>query len=83
MLSASPPTPVRIDPAAVYTVPALVLLLDMASVTITGAIRRGELPAVRRGRQTYISGRALLVWLTPEPTANAVTDDPAEGVVRS
>lgn len=66
MHSESPPTPVRVEPDGIYTVPTLVLLLDMAGVTLTRAIRRGELPAVRRGNRAYITGRALLAWLTPD-----------------
>jgi len=69
MLSDASPTPVRIDPDGIYTVPALVLLLDMPSATISRAIRRDELPAVRRGNRNYITGRALLAWLTPDATA--------------
>ena len=76
-MSAPPtPAPIRIDPAAVYTVPAVVLALDIPSATIRKAIRRGELTATRRGARRYISGRCLLDWLTP----HAVTK--AEGVPR-
>src|SRR5436305_1818098 len=51
------PAPIRIDPAAVYTVAAVVLALDVPSATIRRAIRCGELPAVRRGHRAYIAGR--------------------------
>jgi excisionase family DNA binding protein len=57
--------PIRIDPAAVYTVAAVVLTLDVPSATILAAIRAGHLPAVRRGRRHYIAGADLLRWLTP------------------
>lgn len=74
-MSAPPvPAPIRIDPAAVYTVAAIVLALDLPSATIHRAIRCGELPAVRRGSRTYIAGRDLLGWLTPP-----VSDLPATG----
>lgn len=68
-----PPAPICIDPAAVFTVAAVVLALDVPSATIRRAIRRGELPAVRRGSRTYIAGRDLLGWLTPpaSPTKEA------------
>lgn len=69
MTAPIPPAPVRIDPAAVYTIAAVVLELDIPSATIRGAIRRGTLPAVRRGNRTYISGRDLLTWLTPPASA--------------
>jgi hypothetical protein len=59
------PAPIRIDPAAVYTIPAIVLALDVASATIRLAIRRGEIPAVRRGGRAYMVGRDILAWLTP------------------
>lgn len=62
------PAPIRIDPTAVYTVAAIVLALDVPSASILRAIRRRELPAVRRGNRAYIAGRDLLNWLTlPAP----------------
>lgn len=57
--------PIRIDPAAIYTVAAIVLGLDIPSATIRHAIRRGDLAAVRRGHRDYIAGSELLAWLSP------------------
>lgn len=59
------PSPISIDPAAVYTVAAAVLALDLPSASILRAIKLGELPAVRRANRAYITGRDLLAWLTP------------------
>jgi hypothetical protein len=59
------PSPVRIDPDAVYTVGAIVLTLDIPSTTIDRARRTGELKYVRRGHRIYVLGRNLLAWLTP------------------
>lgn len=59
------PAPIHIDPAAIYTVAAVVLALDVPSETIRAAIRAGHLPAVRRGHRHYIAGADLLRWLTP------------------
>ncbi len=67
----APTAPIHIDPAAVYTVAAVVLTLDVPSSTVRAAIRRGDLPAVRRGNRTYIGGRDLLGWLTPTPRGTA------------
>ena len=67
-MSAPPiPAPIRIDRSAVYTISAVVLALDVPSATIRQAIRRGDLPATRRGTRTYISGSCLLDWLTATP----------------
>jgi len=68
------PGPIRIDPSAIYTTHAIVLALDVPSGTIRRAIRRRELPAVRRGNQTYVTGRDLLAWLSP-PTATAQREE--------
>lgn len=59
------PFPVHIDPNAVYTVGAIVLVLDIPSTTLNRARRAGDLPFVRRGRHFYTTGRALLAWLAP------------------
>lgn len=65
-MSAPPiPSPIHIDPAAIYTVASVVLALDIPSASVRRAIRRGELPAVRRANRNYIAGRDLLGWLTP------------------
>jgi hypothetical protein len=67
-----PPQPIHIDPIALYTTYTAAIALETTVSVILTAIRRGELHAVRRGRLTYISGRALLTWLTPsEVTAEA------------
>lgn len=71
MSAQSIPSPIRIDPVAVYTVPAVVLALDLPSATIRRAVRAGDLPAVRRGQRTYIGGRDLIAWLTPSRKAVA------------
>jgi excisionase family DNA binding protein len=63
--------PIRIDPAALYTHHTLILTLDISGETITRAVRRGELSAVRRGRHLFIRGEALLAWLTPTTSAPA------------
>jgi hypothetical protein len=65
MSALTTPAPIRIDPAAVYTIAAVVLTLDVPSATIRAAIRSGHLPAVRRGHRHYITGADLLRWLTP------------------
>jgi len=63
-----PPGPITINPTAVYTTYAVAWLLDTPPAGILAAIRRRELPAVRRGRQTYITGGSLLRWLSPSDT---------------
>jgi hypothetical protein len=59
------PSPVRIDPDAVYTVGTIVLTLNIPSATIDRARRTGELKYVRRGHRIYVLGRNLLAWLAP------------------
>lgn len=81
MIAPTLPAPIRIDPAAVYTVAAVVLALDVPSATIHRAIRSGELPAVRRGNRAYIAGRDLLGWLTP-PAPGLPTRVEAKGAGR-
>jgi hypothetical protein len=67
-----PPSPIRIDPDAVYTVGAIVLTLDISSTTVGRARRAGELKCVRRGRHVYVLGRDLLAWLSADTTGNEV-----------
>lgn len=78
MIAPKLPAPIRIDSAAVYTVAAVVLALDIPSATIRRAIRGGDLPAVRRGNRAYITGRDLLRWLTP-PAPDLPTCGGAKG----
>lgn len=66
-----PPGPITVNPSAVYTSYAVAWLLGVTLTTVLAAVRRGELPAVRRGRQTYITGHALLAWLSP---TNAISE---------
>ena len=81
MIAQTIPTPICIDPAAVYTVASVVLALDVRSETIRRAIRRGELPSVRRGNRAYIAGRDLLDWLT-KPTERPTDLAEAKGAKR-
>jgi len=69
-----PPGPITIDPTAIYTTYAVAWLMGVSPASILAAIRRGELPAVRRGHCTYLTGRALLAWLSPTDAAKDAVD---------
>jgi hypothetical protein len=60
------PSPVRIDPEAVYTDGELRLLLDLPSTTLARERRAGRLRSRRVGQRTYYLGRWILRWLAGE-----------------
>ena len=51
----------------VYTVQSLAAALDRTPRSIRGAIERGELEAVKRGRGFVISAEAVSRWASPSP----------------
>ena len=55
--------------ASVYTVQSLAAELGRTSRSIRGAIERGELEAVKRGRGYIISADAVGRWANPVPEA--------------
>lgn len=56
-----------VEPVAVpgYTTGTLAAQLGVTTKVITGAIRRGELEATRRGRRWMIAAAAVDAWLNP------------------
>jgi excisionase family DNA binding protein len=61
----APPTPEAPQPAA-YTVASLAAALGRSERSIRGAIARGELDAVKRGRGWIISADAVAAWATAD-----------------
>lgn len=55
--------------APVYTVQTLADTLDRTPRSIRGAIERGELQAVKKGRGYIISAEAVSRWASPPPEA--------------
>lgn len=68
-----PLTPVKIDPVAVYHAGDVALILDVPLATLDKARRDGNLPFVRRGNRIFITGRAVLDWLTPDDRSEVAT----------
>jgi hypothetical protein len=64
------PTPVRIDPDAIYPDGELRLLLDLPSATLARERRAGRLRYRRVGQRTYYLGRWVLAWLAGEEAAH-------------
>lgn len=54
---------------AAYTVATLAQETGLSTRAIRGAIERGELPAVKRGRRWLIDASAVAAWIEPSPPA--------------
>jgi len=68
----------RTDPfantrAPAYTVATLAAEVGRSERSIRGAIHRGELEAVKRGRGWVISADAVAAWATATPSRNTAT----------
>lgn len=63
--------------APAYTVASLARELGRSERSLRGAIARGELEAVKRGRGYVISAEAVAAWTRPDVQARATRRPPA------
>ena len=57
----------EVNRSGIYSITATAKHCGQTENAIRRAIKCGELPAKKRGRQTYIEGEALYRWLTGKP----------------